>query len=205
MEPFHISDLEVYFAKCIPLTHLLSFASLFSFSKTHMYGGIFFICHILRYLSSITAVLLTLKLGSAESQKASLICPLLYHATISLCQYCFVRICQYLFVFVSIWWCFLVFVGIYSESLTQGRLCSQKWINFRKTSKRLFAPKICNEIFWISMTPPPFPKIHCFFPKFVAFPPQKCSFIILKSATNFFGSEMTPLPFGSFPKIPQFL
>jgi len=36
------------------------------------------------YLSSIAAVLLTLKLGSVESQKASLICPLLYHATIAL-------------------------------------------------------------------------------------------------------------------------
>merc|ERR1712126_575244 len=36
------------------------------------------------YLSSIAAVLLTLKLGSPEAQKASLICPLLYHATISL-------------------------------------------------------------------------------------------------------------------------
>merc|ERR1711872_647094 len=36
------------------------------------------------YLSSIAAVLLTLKLGGVESQRASLICPLLYHATIAL-------------------------------------------------------------------------------------------------------------------------
>merc|ERR1719295_253531 len=36
------------------------------------------------YLSSIAGVLLTLKLGSVESQKASLICPLLWHATIAL-------------------------------------------------------------------------------------------------------------------------
>ena len=40
-----------------------------------------------RYLSSIAAVLLTLKLGGVESQKASLICPLLYHATIALCEH----------------------------------------------------------------------------------------------------------------------
>ena len=42
-----------------------------------------------RYLSSIGAVLLTLKLGGVESQKASLICPLLYHATIALCEHAF--------------------------------------------------------------------------------------------------------------------
>jgi len=36
------------------------------------------------YLSSIAGVLLTLKLGSVESQKASLLCPLLYHAAVVL-------------------------------------------------------------------------------------------------------------------------
>ena len=59
---------------------------------------------LLRYLSSIAAVLLTLKLGDVEAQAASLICPLLYHATISMCQY-FVFLCQNLFVFVRNHWC----------------------------------------------------------------------------------------------------
>merc|ERR1711990_421592 len=36
------------------------------------------------YLSSIGGVLLALNLGSVESQKASLICPLLYHAAVVL-------------------------------------------------------------------------------------------------------------------------
>ena len=40
-----------------------------------------------RYLSSIAAVLLTLKLGSVHSQRAALLCPLLYHAIVALCQY----------------------------------------------------------------------------------------------------------------------
>ena len=93
--------------------------------------------------------------------------------------------------------------------MSKGRLRSQIRINFQKTSKRLFAPpalisenyvalfsggaKLCNKFFWIGVTPP-------FFRKFVAFPPQKCSFIILKSATKFFGPEMTP-PLWCFPQI----
>ena len=40
-----------------------------------------------RYLSSIAAVLLTLKLGSLHSQRAALLCPLFYHAIVALCQY----------------------------------------------------------------------------------------------------------------------
>ena len=40
-----------------------------------------------RYLSSIAAVLLTLKLGSVHSQRAALLCPLLYHAIVALCKY----------------------------------------------------------------------------------------------------------------------
>ena len=45
--------------------------------------------------------------------------------------------------------------------------------------------------FGLAWPPPLFPKIHCFYrPK-----------ISGKTATKFFGSEMTPPPFGSFPKI----
>jgi len=36
------------------------------------------------YLSSIAAVLLTLKLGGVHSQRAALFCPLLYHAFVAL-------------------------------------------------------------------------------------------------------------------------
>merc|ERR1711934_827674 len=36
------------------------------------------------YLSSIAAVLLTLKLGSLHSQRAALLCPLFYHAIVAL-------------------------------------------------------------------------------------------------------------------------
>ena len=39
-----------------------------------------------RYLSSIAAVLLTLKLGGVHSQRAALLCPLLYHAIVALCK-----------------------------------------------------------------------------------------------------------------------
>ena len=41
---------------------------------------------LFRYLSSIAGVLLSLQFGSLHSQRAALLCPLLYHATIAACE-----------------------------------------------------------------------------------------------------------------------
>ena len=93
------------------------------------------------------------------------------------------------------------------EKFSKGLLPGPNSMNFRKTSKRPLTPppyfrktmlrffreaqKFATKFIRIGVTPPLFPKIHCFYrPK-----------IFEKTATKFFGSEMTPPPFGSFPKI----
>ena len=83
---------------------------------------------------------------------------------------------------------------------TKGRSPGPNLINFRKTSKRPLTPpsppifgnlvafffqearKLATKFIRIGVTPPPFPKIHRFYP------PK----ITEKTATEFFGSEMTP-------------
>ena len=53
--------------------------------NSRLESSLLLILPIIRYLSSIAAVLLMLMFGNAESQRASLICPVLYHVTIALC------------------------------------------------------------------------------------------------------------------------
>ena len=69
---------------------------------------------ITRYLSSIAAVLLTLKLGSVHSQRAALLCPLFYHAIVALCQYfstAFLNCISQLYFLIIFLNCFLICIS----------------------------------------------------------------------------------------------
>ena len=75
-----------------------------------------------------------------------------------------------------------------------GTITCNRFDEFSENYVALFlgGPKICNEIHSELRDPPPFfRKIQRFYS------PKNTE----KTATKFFGSEMTPPPFGSFPKI----